>query len=162
MDRLGSSALVRQLFMGFSIYIIIIILIYVFRWEQSSPIDQPLSFPQNTSYLYCKIWWFINFNVSVIYSSKQLRLEIRVKQHVPQELFRRSQKSISGYFQIQESAIGDYLSNYFICRTNYSGDCFSVLYKTRCKKHLAILEAIAITLFHPSLCRLRRQFDNLW
>ena len=34
---------------------------------------------------------------------------------------------------------------------------FSVLHKVRCKKHLAILKAIAITLFHPSLWRQRRQ-----
>ena len=32
------------------------------------------------------------------------------------------------------------------------------IYKARCKKHLTILEAIAIALFRPKLCRQGRQF----
>ena len=47
--------------------------------------------------------------------------------------------------------VGEHLSDHYICRTNYSDDCLSVLYKVRCKKHLAFLEAIAIMLYCPIL-----------
>ena len=83
------------------------------------------------------------------------RLEIQVQQHIPWELLRWSQNDTSKSSLIQESAIGNHFSSHYICRTNYTKDHFSV-----CKKHLAILEAMAIALLYPSLCKQRRQFDT--
>ena len=79
-------------------------------------------------------------------------MEVRVKQHIPLELLRLSQEITFKSWQAQEWAIGDHLCEHYICRTNYAVDRFSVLHKARCKKHQAVLEAIAISLFHSSLC----------
>ena len=46
---------------------------------------------------------------------------------------------------------GDHIADHYIYGTNYSDDCFSVLFKARSKQHLTFLEAIAITLYWPSL-----------
>ena len=61
--------------------------------------------------------------------------EIRVEQHVPQEL-RRLQNATSESSQLQELAIGDQLADHCICRTNYSDNYFLVLCKARSKQHL--------------------------
>ena len=53
--------------------------------------------------------------------------EVRVKQHVPQELLRQPQDATFGSSKVQESAIGDYFADLHICRTNYSDNCFFVL-----------------------------------
>ena len=39
--------------------------------------------------------------------------------------------------------------------------CFSILCKARSKQHLAFLEAIAILLYYPTLCKQRRPFEIL-
>ena len=75
-----------------------------------------------------------------------LRLEVRVKQHILQELLSQPQNATPMSSQLQESAISDHLVDDYICRTNYSDDCFSVLYKSRSKQHLTFLEGIL--LFH--------------
>ena len=89
------------------------------------------------------------------------RLEVRVKPHVPRELLRYPQNATSKSSQLQELAIADQLADHNICRDKYTDDCFSVLCKARSKQHLAFSEAIAITLYCPTLCRQRRQFDIL-
>ena len=89
------------------------------------------------------------------------RLEVWVMQHVPWELLRQPQNSLSGSTQIQESTIGDYLVDHYICRTTYSDGCFSVLYNTSSKQYLSFLEAIAFMLYCLNLCRQIRQFNIL-
>ena len=75
-----------------------------------------------------------------------------------------SQNTISGFFRVSMSAIGDHLSDHYICWTNYLDDRFSVLYKAWCKKYIAFLESISITLYYPALCRQKKkkQFDILF
>ena len=85
-------------------------------------------------------------------------LEVQGKHHDLWELLRLTQNTTSESSQMKELAIGNHLADHYICRTNYLDDCFSVLYKARSKPHLAFLEAIAITLYCPTLCRQRRQF----
>ena len=84
------------------------------------------------------------------------RLNVWVKQQIPRELLRRPQNVPE-----QDLAISDHLTDHYICKTNYLDDCFSVLYKTRAKQHLDFLEALAIMLYLPTLCRQSRQFDIL-
>ena len=79
------------------------------------------------------------------------RLEVRVKQHIPRILSLGRLKS--GHSQAMDSAIGEHLLTINSCRTSYEDDCFSVLHRARDKSHLKVLEAIYISMNHPSLCR---------
>ena len=120
------------------------------RWEPCSPPDLPFCPSKKIFYQYFnKTWWYINSNVSVMLTMK-VGLSIGWKFESSSTFHENS--------QAQDSAIGDHWSEHFIFWTNYSDDRFSVLHKTRCKKLLIVLKAIAIMLFHPSLCRQRRQF----
>ena len=78
---------------------------------------------------------------------------LEVEQYVLWELHRWSQETTSRSSQAQELAIGDHLGKNYTCWMKYSDEHLSVLYKARCMTHLVIFEAIAITLFHPSLCK---------
>ncbi len=90
------------------------------------------------------------------------RLGVRVKQHVPRELYKRSQETTLASSQAEDLAICDHLCELYICWTNSSDDRLSVLHKARCNKHLVILKGFAMTLFYTSLCRQRRQFYSLF
>ena len=89
------------------------------------------------------------------------RPEVQVRQHIPRFLLNRSQELTFGCSQAQESAIGDYICESYICQANYLDQCFSVLYKANKKKHLAVLESIAIRLNKPNLCKQRRSLTEL-
>ena len=78
-------------------------------------------------------------------------LEVRVRQHIPRFLL--SGRLTSGHSQALDLAIGEYLLTTNSCRTSYEDDCFSVLHRARDKSHLKFLEAIYISMNHPSLCR---------
>ena len=79
------------------------------------------------------------------------RLEMRVWQHIPKSLL--SGRLTSGHSQAMDSAIGEHLLLINNCKTRYEDDCFSVPHRTRNKFHLKCLEAIYISMNHPSLCR---------
>ena len=83
------------------------------------------------------------------------RLEVRVRQHILRSLL--SGRLPSEHSQAMDSAIGEHLLTINSCRTSYENDCFSVLQRARDKSHLKFLEAIYISMNHPSLCR---QLDN--
>ena len=80
-----------------------------------------------------------------------LRLEVRVRQHIPRVFL--SSQLISGNSQAMDSAIGEHLLTINSCRTSYEDDCFSVLHRARDKSHQKFLEAICISMNRPSLCR---------
>ena len=79
------------------------------------------------------------------------RLEVRVRQYIPRS--RLSGRLTSRHSEAVDSAIGEHLLTINNCRTRYEDDCFSVLHRARNKSHLKSLEAIYISLNHPSLCR---------
>ena len=79
------------------------------------------------------------------------RLEVRVRQHIPRFLL--SGQLTSGHSQAMDSAIAEHLFTTNNCRTRYEDDCFYVLHRARNKFHLKFLEAIYISMNHPSLCR---------
>ena len=87
-------------------------------------------------------WWFICFTMIKIYCIYRICLRF----------FYHSYRYASESSQVQRSAIGNHVADHYICRTNYSDDSFSVLYKARCKQYLAFLEAIAIMLYCPTFC----------
>ena len=78
------------------------------------------------------------------------RLEVRVRHHIPRSLL--LDRLTSGHSQAMDSAIGEHLLTINNCRTRYEDDCFSVLHRVRNKFHLKFLEAIYISMNHPSLC----------
>ena len=78
-------------------------------------------------------------------------LEVRVRQHIPRVLL--SGRLTSGHSQAMDSAIGEHLLTINSSRTSYEDDCFSFLHRARDKSHLKVLEAIYISMNHPSLCR---------
>ena len=94
----------------------------------------------------------MNLNVSAKLTILVCLLEVRVKQHVPHELLRRSQEITSGSSQAQESAIDDYWSKYYIYGTNNADDCFC-LSQGQVQERFGHLEANAIKLFRPTWCR---------
>ena len=79
------------------------------------------------------------------------RLEVRVWQHIPRSLL--SDRLTARHSQALDSAIGKHLPTINSCRTRYEDDCISVLHRARDKSHLKFLEAIYISMNHPSLCR---------
>ena len=91
---------------------------------------------------------FTTFNITMkltIYIGWTImRLEVRVRQHVPLSLLNRSQELISGSSQAQESALGEHLCRSYIWQANYLDQHFSVLYKAYSKNHLAVWESITI------------------
>ena len=79
------------------------------------------------------------------------RLEVSVRQRIPRSLL--SERLTSGHSQAMDSAIGEHLLTINNCRTRYEDDSFSVLHRVRNKFHRKFLEAIYISMDHPSLCR---------
>ena len=80
------------------------------------------------------------------------RLEVKIRQYVPRGIITKGIQT-SGNSQAMDSAIEKHLLAINSCRINYQDDCFSVLHRDRDNIHLNVLEAIYITIDHPSLCR---------
>ena len=78
-------------------------------------------------------------------------LKVRVSQHIPRSLLLG--RLTSEHSQAMDLAIGEHLLTISSCRTSHEDDCFSVLHRARDKYHLKFLEAIYISMNHPSLCR---------
>ena len=55
--------------------------------------------------------------------------------------------------QATDSGIREHLLTINSCRTSYEDSCFTVLHRASDKSHLKVLEAIYISMSHPSLCR---------
>ena len=122
------------------------------RLVPSSPQDLHICHPKRIPYLYCNKIYKFQCQCDADYIERTIqRLEVGVKQRVPQELLRQSQYT--------SSAIVDHLADHYICWTDFSDDYFSVFYKAKSKQHLAFWEAMAILLYCPTLCRERRQFN---
>ena len=104
-------------------------------------------FSQISVYRICKL-----YNLFFFSHQQSYRLDIKIDIYIYIYIYIYSDHYIY---------ISDHISDHYICRTNYSEDRFSVLYKTRCKKHLAFLQAIAIKLYCSTFYRQRRHFDIL-
>ena len=79
------------------------------------------------------------------------RFEVRVRQHITRSLL--SGRLTSRHSQVMDLANGEHLLTIDNCKTRYEDNCFSVLQRARNKFHLKFLEAIYISMNHPSLCR---------
>ena len=81
-----------------------------------------------------KVYKFKCWCNSIYIGRTTQRLEVRVRQHVPQGIL-NSDRLTSGHSQALDSVIGEHLT-LNSCRTNYYDDWFSVLHRARSKIHL--------------------------
>ena len=128
------------------------------RREQSSPLEPPSCLPRRMPYLhFSEVMWCIGLNVSailILLVGTIQRLEVHVAQHVPHGIRRRPNLStIRLLSQSQESIIYSHLWDSNTYWTGYLDNCFTVVCKARNKTHLAILEALVIIEYRPSLYR---------
>jgi hypothetical protein len=85
------------------------------------------------------------------------RLELRIKEHVPQAIFANPAIALSSNTIREKSAIADHLIDYPECLHNYSRQRFSVIAYARNDYHLRMLEAVYITSLQADLC-VQKQF----
>ena len=121
--------------------------IFTSRSAFNSTNKYKLSIFKQSNIIYKFVWRCNSTNIGMTCQ----HLEVRVRQHIPRSLL--SGRLTSGHSQAIDSAIVEYLLTIDSCRTSYEDDCFSVLHRARDKFHLKFLEAIYISMNHPSLCR---------